>query len=149
MIKTNDSCPLNISYSKLINNLKGKDYCQWSNKMNSRTKNWDRNKLGKFHNDYEHFRIINALVGVSKISGISISASIAHIRRFNSIILSYDASNALYNHTISFTSLKVKKLSRLSDDSSVTTLNVVNVLFRRVLVDIGVRFRKLAYLLMY
>ena len=80
---------------------------------------------------------MNTISRGSKISGLSISAMAAHVWKVNSVVLEYKALSTEYENTLTFTSKEVGKLQSPYDDVLVISLNVVNILLRRIIIDIG------------
>ena len=64
-------------------------------------------------------RIVNTISGGLDISGLIVSTTLAHIRRANSIVPEYEASDPEYEHSLTFSSRKVRRLQHPHDDALV------------------------------
>lgn len=71
------------------------------------------------------------------MSEFTISSLATNLRKVNSVIAMMDPSNAVYKLTLSFVSLEATRLAKPHDDALVISLNVANVLLKRILIDPG------------
>lgn len=82
-------------------------------------------------------KIVGFITKGTELSKLIIFASSAHIRKVNFMVAKRDPSNMTYEYMLSFSSSEVKRLSRPHDDTLVISLNVANVLLKKILVNLG------------